>query len=92
MESQLTAVLAGNYTPPDPVGRSERVTTSNKTRAVTFAAVKVPRESIIEATQKVRGPAGLCKDAPEAPPEQSVSSAGTHVSVVQKRHQPITTL
>lgn len=53
VESQLTSVLAGNYTPPEPTGRSDRVTASNKTRAVTFAAVKVPREQIVEATQKV---------------------------------------
>ncbi|GAQ89772.1 RNA ligase [Klebsormidium nitens] len=53
VESQLTSVLAGHYTPPEPTGRSERVTASNKTRAVTFAAVKVPREQIVEATEKL---------------------------------------
>lgn len=53
MEAQLTSVLSGNYTPPEPTGRSSRVTASNKTRAVTFAAVKVSREQVLEATHKV---------------------------------------
>jgi hypothetical protein len=53
VEAQLTSVLSGNYTPPEPTGRSSRVTASNKTRAVTFAAVKVSQEQILEATHKV---------------------------------------
>jgi hypothetical protein len=46
-------VLSGNYTPPEPTGRASRVTASNKTRAITFAAVKVSREQVLEATHKV---------------------------------------